>query len=61
MQYYLSLALKLLQMRLDKQQYHSLSVGCNEKTLKILQLADDKTLFVRTVMSGNTAIKIIKN
>lgn len=37
-----------------------LSVGCNEKTLKILQLADDMTLFVRTVMSGNTAITIIK-
>ena len=29
-----------------------LSVGCNEKTFKILQLADDMTLFVHTVMSG---------
>ena len=37
-----------------------LGVGCNEKTFKILQLADDVTLFVRTVMSGNTAIKIIQ-
>ena len=37
-----------------------LSVSGNEKTFKIVQLADDMTLFVRTVMSGNTAIKIIK-
>ena len=31
------------------------------KTMKLLQLADDMTLFVRTVESGTTAIRIIKN
>ena len=41
-----------------------LSIGYkhdNVKTFKILQLADDMTLFVRTVISGNTAINIIQN